>query len=144
MLKAYHKPEKTPEDLNKYINMCKRAKEDEDIAEFSGRYFEEGDFFHNSTIGVAVVEKLGAGYFYCSHPELKTAKIPTEECTWLPTVEQIKEMIRSNSLFDGELEEERVDSKKFFKTQEEKWLAEFMLERYGKIWMAPEAEWKEK
>ena len=146
MIKKYQKPEEIPEDLKRYINMCERAKEDEGISEILDRYFEEGDFFFHPVIGIAVVEiNLDTGEMFCSDSELKTTKIPIDKCTWLPTVEQIKEMARSNNLFDVETYEKVIDPKNFYKTEEEKWLAEYIFWRYkGKFWFAPESEWKDK
>lgn len=145
MIKKYHQPEEIPEDLKRYINMCERAKEDEDVFEISERYFEEGDFFFHPDVGIDVVEiNLGTGFIFCSHPQLKTAKIPVSECTWLPTVEQIKEMVMSRNLFNVEAFERVIDPKKFYKTEEEKWLAEYIHERYGKVWFAPESEYRNK
>ena len=145
MIKKYPKPEEIPEDLKRYINMCERAKEDEGISEILDRYFEKGDFFFHPVIGIAAVEKnLGTGEMFCSDPELKTTKIPIDKCTWLPTVEQIKEMARSNNLLDVETYEKVIDPKNFQKTEEETWLAEYIHERHGKIWFPPESEWKDK
>jgi len=121
MIKKCLEPEEIPEDLKRYINMCERAKEDEDISEILDRYFEKCDFFFHPVIGVDIVEiNLGTGEIYCSHPELKTTKIPTAECTWLPTVEQIKEIVISKNLFNVEHEEKVIDPKIFYKTPEEK------------------------
>jgi len=146
MIKKYPEPEEIPQDLKRYISMCERAKEDEDISEVSDRYFEKGDFFFHPVMGVDIVEiNLGNGFMYCSHPELKTTRIPIDKCTWLPTVEQIKEMARSENLFNVEQEEKVIDPKNFYKTPEEKWLALYIFWRYkGKFWFAPESEWKDK
>ena len=145
MLKKYEQPNQIPVDLERYVNMCLAAKRDE-IPDIANRYFEVGDFFYHPDIGISQVEKnLGTGYIYCAHPELQTDKIPAEECTWLPNLEQIKKLAQSLNIDEDGIEkwlERKPKNSKYLKTQEEKWLAFYLFERYSKMWIAPKSEWK--
>jgi len=65
----------------KYIELC------ETVSEIKGHYFKENDFFFN--------EVLGIGKASCDQSE---CEVHNSESTWLPTVEQIKELLHSHYL----------------------------------------------
>ena len=118
--------------------MCERAKEIQD-----SHIFKEGDCFYHPKEGVLEVLKIRNERITAT-PE-REVNCPISECTWLPTVEQIKEMVISRNLFNVEHEEKVIDPENFYKTPEEKWLTAYIVEQYeGKFWFAPESEWKDK
>lgn len=132
-----------PENLKGYINMCLRTKEDPDISIISDHYFKEEDFFFHTDIGIDIVERnLDTGHIYCSSTEWKTYRIPTIECTWLPTVNQIKDLVRHYNLFSVDDEEENIESnpRLLLRTTEERWLHRYIIERYNKIWLPPKKD----
>lgn len=90
MLKNYDMNEMPP-DFRRYIELCKRAKK------VFNHYFEKGDYFFHEYFGVDRVNKnTNTNFIYPSNPKNKLFNIPSEECIWLPTLDQVKEELKQS------------------------------------------------
>lgn len=90
MLKSYDLNE-IPPDIKKYIDLCKSTEKVFD------HYFEKGDYFFHEYFGVDRVNKnLQTSFIYPSNPKYEIFEIPSEECVWLPTLDQIKEELKQS------------------------------------------------
>lgn len=84
----YDLNEITP-DLKKYIKLCKRA------GKVFDHYFEKGDYFFHEYFGIDKVDKNTlTSFIYPSNRRYKIFNIPSEECIWLPTLNQVKEELK--------------------------------------------------
>ena len=78
-----------PPDLKKYIKLCKRA------GKVFDHYFEKGDYFFHEYFGVDRVERnTHTNFIYPSNSRKKLFNIPSEECIWLPTLNQVNEELK--------------------------------------------------
>ncbi len=89
MLKNYDLNEIAP-DLRRYIELCKRAEKVFD------HNFEKGNYFFHEYFGVDRVNKKHTNFIYPSNPRNKLFNIPSEECVWLPTLDQVKEELKQS------------------------------------------------
>lgn len=98
----YDLNEMTP-DLKKYIKLCKRA------GKVFDHYFEKGDYFFHEYFGVDKVDKNTlTSFIYPSNRRYKIFNIPSEECIWLPTLNQVKEELKQPRIEEDEKHVEAV------------------------------------
>ncbi|MBA7702655.1 hypothetical protein ES703_111424 [subsurface metagenome] len=130
----------------RYIKMCEKAKEIQE-----SHIFKEGDCIFHPREGVLEVLKIRNDRITAT-PE-REVNCPISECTWLPTEEEIKEIIRSyivnlaEDILDIFLDDDKMvygykwRPKIFFRTCEEQWLAYYMSEIHNKRWLFKKQEW---
>jgi hypothetical protein len=86
-----------PPDLKKYIKLCKSA------GKVFDHYFEKGDYFFHEYFGVDKVDKNTlTSFIYPSNRRYKIFNIPSEECIWLPTLNQVKEELKQPRIEEDE------------------------------------------
>jgi hypothetical protein len=124
--------------------MCEKAKEIQ-----ANHWLTKGDCFYYPEVGVHEVLQI--------HDDRITATTEREveclinDCTWLPSKEELQKMAEDINLASDGLEMFLEDNTRvygyparpriYFKTPETQWLAYFMVERYGKIWERVNEEW---
>lgn len=90
MLTNTSKEDITPQQ-ERFITLCKQ------FSEIKSHYFNEEDFFFHIDFGINKVERGQSNGVFYSYVDL-SIPIPVRDSTWLPTVEQIKELFRSHTL----------------------------------------------
>ena len=125
-----------------YIEMCRKAKM------LQGLYiFKEDDLFYSPSKNIEIFEK----YFNNKLSSTIGNLYPIDECFWLPAVEQIKELFRDFIDDPDPLFQQFLDDKKrvwkypwpqvYFRSEEERWLALYMAEKFKLFWDNTRKEW---
>jgi hypothetical protein len=125
-----------------YIEMCRKAKMLQDL-----HIFKENDLFYSPS---KRIEKLAR---YLNNKLVSTLGdlYSIEECYWLPTIEQIKEMFQE-FLDDPDILYQKFLNDKngawkypwpqiYFRSEEERWLALYIAERLKLFWHMTIKEW---
>ena len=118
--------------------MCKEAKEiQEDYS------FAEGDCFYHPDYGVGEILRTRDDKITNTPDE--AVDLSFSDCTWLPTVKELKEMVPNLTeqtlqefLNTGDVHKKPV---LFFRKEEEQWLAYIMFDLYEKIWSLDKNTW---
>lgn len=122
--------------------MCRKAKILQDL-----HIFKEKDVFFSPSRRIEKVERLFDNQLSSTIGNLYSI----DECFWLPTIEQIKEMFQDFMEDPDTLFQQFVDDKKrvwkypwpqiYFRSEEERWLALYMAERFKLFWGSTRKEW---
>jgi len=126
----------------RYIAMCEKAKEIQQRHRLA-----EGDCFYHPEVGVNEVLQIRGDRITATTE--REVECLTDECTWLPSKEELEKM-DDNLDSDGlKMFLEDVTGAYgyfpragiYFRTPESQWLAYFMREIHSKIWDRINKEW---
>jgi hypothetical protein len=124
--------------------MCEKAKEIQQRHRLA-----EGDCFYHPEVGVHEVLQIRGDIIGATTD--REVKCLTDECTWLPSKEELEKMADGNNLASDGLNiflEDNTEASVYFprpglyfKTPESQWLVYYMFEIYKKIWDRVNEEW---
>ncbi len=129
----------------RYIKMCEKASEIQE-----DHYIVEGDCVFNEKEGVFEAARI-RNEIITSTPD-RAVNCSIYDCKWLPALEDLVELAEVINLTPESLEIFLTDTTGtfiyrptpgvWFRMPEEQWLAYYMIERYQKIWIISEEQWK--
>lgn len=127
---------------NNYIEMCRKAKLFQDL-----HIFNENDEFFSLAGKIEKVKKILNNQLGSTIDNL----YPIDKCYWLPAIEQIKEMFQDFIDNPDYLYQQFSHDKKlvwkypwpkvYFRSEEERWLALYMAERFKLFWNNQKKDW---
>jgi hypothetical protein len=122
--------------------MCRKATLLQDL-----HVFKENDLFYSPSKKIEKFEKLSGHILSSTTGDLYSVL----KCYWLPTIEQLKEMFKEfiddpDILYKQFLNDRDAVWKYswpqvYFRSEEERWLALYMAERFKLFWNRPSKKW---